>query len=93
MNIEYEDNEEETQRTNQKIGEVMIGMKLITREDLEDALIEQEIARRQGEEVMIGYMLVEMGVITNLQLIEVYREYKRRLQFSGRKRRKGQDER
>ena len=93
MNISYESSEDDTRRTNQKIGEVMIEMGFITRKDLEDALIEQEDNRRQGEEIMIGYMLIEKGLITNLQLIEVYREYKLRLRWQGRrKRRKSKDE-
>tara|TARA_R100001594_G_scaffold58437_1_gene92399 strand:+ start:1882 stop:2130 length:249 start_codon:yes stop_codon:yes gene_type:complete len=79
MNIEFEENEEETRKTNQRIGEVMIDMKLITQKDLEDALIEQEINRRNGDDIMIGYQLIEMGKVTNMELMEVYREYKRRL--------------
>ena len=79
MNIEFEENEEETRRTNQRIGEVMVSMKLITQKDLEDALIEQEINRRNGDDIMIGYQLIEMEKITNMDLMEVYREYKRRL--------------
>lgn len=79
MNIEYEENEDETRKTNQRIGEVMIDIGLITQEDLEDALIEQEINRRKGDDIMIGYQLVEMEKITNIELMEVYREYKRRL--------------
>lgn len=79
MTIEYEENEEETRKTNQKIGEVMIDTGLISQEDLEDALVEQEINRRNGDDIMIGYQLIEMEIITNIDLMEVYREYKRRL--------------
>ena len=79
MNIEFDENEEETRKTNQRIGEVMIDMKLITQKDLEDALIEQEINRRNGDDIMIGYQLIEMGKVTNMELMEVYRDYKRRL--------------
>jgi hypothetical protein len=63
-------------------------MGLISQEELEDALVEQEILRRDGEEIMIGYILVEMEKITNMELIEVYREYKRRLKECQRKKRK-----
>tara|TARA_B100000686_G_C16563599_1_gene849114 strand:+ start:659 stop:919 length:261 start_codon:yes stop_codon:yes gene_type:complete len=85
MNISYDD--KDSDETNQKIGEVMISLGLVSKDDLDDALIEQEIARRKGEEIMIGYVLVEMGVLTNVQLIEVYREYKRRLKFTRKPRR------
>jgi hypothetical protein len=88
MNIEYEENEEEIRETNQRIGEVIVSMGLISQEELEDALVEQEILRRDGEEIMIGYILVEMEKITNMELIEVYREYKRRLKECQRKKRK-----
>ncbi|QDP59037.1 MAG: hypothetical protein Unbinned6242contig1001_5 [Prokaryotic dsDNA virus sp.] len=88
MNIEYEENEEEIRKTNQRIGEVIVSMGLISQEELEDALVEQEILRRDGEEIMIGYLLIEMDLIKNIDLIEVYREYKRRLKECQRKKRK-----
>ena len=87
MGVSFDENEDEIKETNQKIGEVMISLGLVSKDDLDDALIEQEIARRRGEEIMIGYVLVEMGVLTNVQLIEVYREYKRRLKFTRKPRR------
>lgn len=79
MNVEFEDNEEETQRTNQMIGEVMIDMGLIGQDDLDDALVEQAFNRRNGDDMMIGYQLIEMELITNNDLIRVYKEYRRRL--------------
>lgn len=79
MKVEFEDNEEETQRINQMIGEVMIDMGLINQDELDDALVEQALNRRNGNDMMIGYQLIEMELITNNDLMRVYKEYRRRL--------------
>jgi signal transduction histidine kinase len=57
-----------------RIGEFLIEQKVITKDQLEEALLQQKARAEQGEEVLLGQTLIEMGFITRETLDQALTE-------------------
>lgn len=59
-------------------GEVAVRLGFVTQQQVDQALAAQRRARRNGQaHKLIGMYLLEVGALTNAQLIEVLREMER----------------
>jgi signal transduction histidine kinase len=57
-----------------RIGEFLIDQKVITKQQLEEALSQQKARAEQGEEVLLGQTLIEMGILNREKLDQALTE-------------------
>ncbi len=85
IRIQEDERRRPKQRRSVRVGEVLIEMGHVTREQLEDALRKQKEADMRGEShVPVGSILAASGVVTRQQLQMALAEQRRRIEHYGR---------